>query len=229
MTQNRELLVDYEEFDNPQKVCLGDGRTVEAFAKGNIHFTMVFRMSKPKKITMHNVLYVPKLACNLFSVRAAAAKGNTVKFGNMSCWIRDRNRKPLGMGSLADKLYYFDCENITQEHVAAASRSRIRNKADLWHQQLGHLNQHQLKEIVSWELVKGVEIPKSMGISFCEKCVEGNMSRKTFKSVGENRSTRRLQCVHSDVFGPMPTGSIGGRRYLLLSSMITQDVVSCTS
>ena len=27
------------------------------------------------------VLYVPRLACNLFSVRAAAAKGNTVKFG----------------------------------------------------------------------------------------------------------------------------------------------------
>ena len=74
MTQKRELLVDYEEFDKPQKVCLGDSRTMEAFAKGNSHFTMVFKMSKPKKVTMHNVLYVPKLACNLFSVRAAAAK-----------------------------------------------------------------------------------------------------------------------------------------------------------
>ena len=50
MTQKRELLVDYEEFDKPQKVCLGDGCTVEAFAKGNIHFTMVFKMSKPKRL-----------------------------------------------------------------------------------------------------------------------------------------------------------------------------------
>ena len=82
MTQKRERLVDYEEFDKAQKVCLGDSRTVQAFAKGNAHFTMVFKMSKAKKITMHNVLYVPKLGCNLFSMRAAAAKGNTVNFGN---------------------------------------------------------------------------------------------------------------------------------------------------
>ena len=69
--------------------------------------------------------------------------------------------------------------------------------------------------MVSEKLVKGVEIPKSKGISFCEKCVERKMSRKTFKSVGEIRSTRRLQRVHSDVCGPMPTGSIGGRRYFV--------------
>ena len=120
MTQKRELLVDYEEFDKLHKVCLGDGRTVEAFGRGNIHFTIVFKMSKPKKVTMHNV---PKLACNLFSVRAAAANRNTVKFGNTRCWIRDRNGKLLGMGSLADKLYYLDCKIITQEHVAVASVS----------------------------------------------------------------------------------------------------------
>ena len=69
--------------------------------------------------------------------------------------------------------------------------------------------------MVSQKLVKGVEIPKSKGISFCEKCVERKMSRKTFKSVGEIRLTRRLQRVHSDVCGPMPTGSIGGRRYFV--------------
>ena len=80
MTQKRELLVDYEEFDKNKNVCKGDGRTVEAFGKESIHFIMVFRMSRPKNVTMHNGLYVPKLACNLFSVRTAAAKGNNVKF-----------------------------------------------------------------------------------------------------------------------------------------------------
>ena len=72
---------------------------------------------------MHDALYVPKLACKLFSVRAAADKGNTVKFGNTSCWIHDRNGKLLGMGSLANKLYYLDCKTITQEHAATASGS----------------------------------------------------------------------------------------------------------
>ena len=55
----------------------------------------------------------------------------------------------------------------------------------------------------------------SMGISFCQKCVEGKMSRKPFKSLVEIRLTRRLQHVYSDVCGPMATDSIGGRRYIV--------------
>lgn len=178
--------------------------------KRNVHFTMFFRLSESKKVTMCNALYVPKLACNLFSVRSAATKGNMVKFGETKCWIRDGNGKLLGMGSLVDKLYYLDC---SLESIAVAAGSRIRNKSDLWHQRLGHLNEQQLRLMVNQDLVKGMEIPKSAGISFCEKCVEGKMSRKPFNSLGEIRSTRRLQCVHSDVCGPMPTESIGGRRY----------------
>ena len=54
---------------------------------------------------MHDVLYVSKLTCNLFSVRAAAGKGNIVKFGRSRCWIRDEAGKLYGMGSLVDKLY----------------------------------------------------------------------------------------------------------------------------
>ena len=59
MTQSRQLLVDYEEFDKPQKVCLEDGRTVEAFGRGNINLRMVFKISDPKKVTMCNGLSWP--------------------------------------------------------------------------------------------------------------------------------------------------------------------------
>ena len=212
MTQRRELLIDYNEFETPQKVCMGDGRTVEAFGKGNINLIMKFQISKPKRVVMYNVLYIPKLACNLFSVRAAANRGNTIKFGKTNCHIRDSNGKLVGMGSLADKLYYLKCEAIIQEQ---ASVSVTKGKADLWHQRLGHLNEQQLREMTNHGLVKGMEIPKSAGLSFCEECVESKMSRKPFKSIGEIRSVRKLQCVHSDVCGPMPTDSIGGKKYFV--------------
>ena len=38
-------------------------------------------LSESKRARLINVLYVPKLACNLFSVRAAASTGKTVKCG----------------------------------------------------------------------------------------------------------------------------------------------------
>ena len=130
---------------------------------------------------MQNALYVPKLTCSLFSVRATVMKGNTVKFENGSCLIYDRNRTMLGTGSLLDKLYYLKCESVTQVSIAIATGSKVEDQIDLWHQRLGYLNEVQLKEMVSQDLMKGVNIPKSTRISLCEKCVEG----KCLKSVGE--------------------------------------------
>ena len=67
-----------------------------------------------------------------FSVRAAAAKGNSVKFSHSKCWIRERNGKLRGMGSLVDKIYHLNCEPATKEKVSAALEER--SDADLWHQ-----------------------------------------------------------------------------------------------
>ena len=71
-------------------------------------------------------------------------------------------------------------------------------------------SRHCSKEIGNWN-----KISKASKLSFCEGCVEGKMHRAPFKPVGEIRSTRKLQLVHSDVCGPMPTESIGGRRYFV--------------
>ena len=215
MTQRKELLVNYEEFDKPQKVSMGDGHMVEACGKRDIQFKMILENDRLKTVTMRGTLYVPKLTCSLFSVRATVMKGNTVKFENGSCLIYDKNVILLGTGSLVDKLYYLNIESVAQESIAIATESEVENKADLWHQRLGHLNEIQFREMASHDSVKGVNIPKSTRTSFCEKCVEGKMSKKPFKSVGEIRSVRKLQCVHSDVCGPMPTQSIVGNKYFV--------------
>ena len=78
---------------------------------------MLFKVSEPKQAVMYNILYVPQLACNLFSVRTAASKGNTIKLGHSKCWIRDRNGKLRGMGSLVDKMYQLDCQPVSMECV----------------------------------------------------------------------------------------------------------------
>ena len=174
---------------------------------------------------MRGVLYVPKLTCNLFSVRAAVSKGNTVRFRNSICWIKDRKGKLIGMGSLVDdKLYKLDCEPVVQVQQYASPACRKGNSANLWHRRLGHLGKQQMRELVSKELVRGVTISKSDELLFCESCIEGKMHRKSFESVGGIRSTRKLQCIHSDVCGPMPTESLGRKRYFL---SFTDDYSRC--
>ena len=215
MTRERELLIDYEEFGTPHKVSLGDGHVVDALGAGNVHLKMLFKVSQPKMNVMYKVLYVPELTCNLFSVRAAAAKGNTVNFGLAKCWIRDKWGGLRGMGVLKGKVYELECECVVQVHEQASIMSEGDRSADLWHQRLGHVGEQQLREMVVKEIVKGVKIPKSSQLLFCEGCVEGKMKRKPFQSVGEIRSTRRLERIHSDVCGSMPVESIGRKRYFV--------------
>ena len=61
MTKEKKLLTDYREFKKPEKVGLGDDRSVEAVGVGNVN------LSNPKKAVLQQVLYVTKLICNLFS------------------------------------------------------------------------------------------------------------------------------------------------------------------
>ena len=98
MTNQRACLVNYQEFGNPQQVKLGDGRTVDALGVGNIQLEMIFKVSAPKHVMMYNVLFVPKLAGNLFSVGAAVEKGHIVQFGHTRVWIRGSNGQLYGMG-----------------------------------------------------------------------------------------------------------------------------------
>ena len=158
MTQTKELLSDYKELDRPETVKLGDGNTVEAVGVGNVHLNMLFDDSKPKKATMYHVLYVPKLTCNLFSIRAAALRGNTVKFGATKCWIQDDKGYTRGVGSLVNKLYQLDSEPVLNEQVTVATDHGTENCIDQWHRRLGHLSEQTLQEMASKKLVRGLTI-----------------------------------------------------------------------
>lgn len=83
MTFERDVLYNYREF---QTFGLGDGRTVKAIGAGKVK--IIAQLYCGKKIVgwMTDILYVPKLTNNLFSVHAAASKGNVI-FGHKYYWI----------------------------------------------------------------------------------------------------------------------------------------------
>ena len=201
MTKEKHVLINFQEFEDPENVALGDGRVVKALGSGRVQMNMLFPGTEAKKAVL---LYVTKLTCNLFSVRAAVAKGNAVEFGPNKCCIWDENGKLRGKGSLTDKLYQLDCQVVSSGYASVAQ-----SRSDLWHQCLGHVHESRLKKCVQNECVQGFDIERITELSFCEGCLAGKMCRKPFPTVGRIWSTRKLQLVYSDVCGPMQTQSIG--------------------
>ena len=109
------------------------------------------------------------------------------------------------MGTLEKTLYYLDCEAIVYHSSSVA--------ADTWHQPLAHAGSDIIRKINCNKAVIRGMIPSDDG-KLCEACLEGKMSRKPFKTVGEIRSKRKLQLVHSDACS-MEVDSIGGSRYFV--------------
>ena len=77
------------------------------------------------------------------------------------------------------------------------------------------MNNKRLKETIEKNLVIGAKVKKCETQSFCEGCVKGKIHKKPFKPIGEIRTERKLQLVHSDVCGPMQNMSNGGNRYFV--------------
>ena len=82
---------------------------------------MKLKEGEPKKCAFNRMLYVPELACNLFSIRAAVAKGNSGK-SRSKCWIQNPSGNPCGTGLLVGKLYQLDCEPVSAEHASVAHK-----------------------------------------------------------------------------------------------------------
>ena len=79
MTYNRSLFKDYTEFDKSQKVVLRDGHLLDADGIGKFKVCTMVSRSKSATRTMHDVLHIPAMNVNLFSMRAAATHGIIVQ------------------------------------------------------------------------------------------------------------------------------------------------------
>uniref|UniRef100_A0A2N9E5R8 Integrase catalytic domain-containing protein n=1 Tax=Fagus sylvatica TaxID=28930 RepID=A0A2N9E5R8_FAGSY len=88
-------------------------------------------------------------------------------------------------------------------HTSATDAS-----SKLWHSRLGHPQQIVLQHV----LHKHLSLPVSPNNSVCSHCLAGKMHQLPFpKSV--SITSRPLEIVHSDVWGPAPITSNNGTRY----------------
>ena len=202
MTANRYLLVNYCQFSEPEPVAVGDGRFVNAYGYGQVDFTMIVRnkVKYQQKSNLPKVLYVPKLAKNLFSARSAASKGKVVQFGLTLCRIKNSN------------MYRLNCK-VDKPGNQASVANETATKLNPWYQRMAHLNYGQMKTMPSKELNTGSDIPGTGKLSFCDPCPEGKAQRAPFKPVSLYPVNKKVRVAHSDFAGPMKNESFVSAKY----------------
>ena len=109
----------------------------------------------------------------------------------------------------SNNLYYYQCGVVTGVTAAVASEDDKETEATrLWHMHLRHAGEKSLQTLAKQGLLKGTKMGK------LEHCVLGKQRRVKFDTVIHNIKGI-LDRVHSDVWGPTKTPSIGSQQYFV--------------
>jgi len=158
-----------------------------------------------------DVQYVPKLKKNLISLGALEIKGLVVI---MRDGILKATSGALVMmnGVRRNNLYYYQRSTVVGTSTATTSSTKKDVEATkLWHMRLVHDGEKSLQILAKQGLLKGT---KTCKLEFCEHCVLGKQQRVKF-GTAIHYTKDILDYVHSDVWGPAKTPSIGSRHYFV--------------
>jgi len=90
----------------------------------------------------------------------------------------------------------------------------IRN--GLWHRRLGHANWRLISKLSKLQLVRGLPDIDYHSDALCGACQKGKIVKTSFNSKDIVSTSRPLELLHIDLFGPVSTASLYGSKYGLV-------------
>lgn len=213
MTPYRNLITDYKEFTTPGEIVLGDGKLTEARGEGSIYFTSGMFSGELKE-----VLRVPGLTKNLFSVSRAMAQNCEVRFANEPeevHFLKDGQVKLIGHRGLLS-LFILNLQvRIRKANTVAGALLGAPLKE--WHRRFAHANENSIRQLISKEAVTGLKI-QALSYPNCKECVAGKICRAHHPTKSDIVASANTAVLCIDTVGPMSTPSIGGARYFVLAT-----------
>jgi transposase InsO family protein len=211
VTNRRDIFRTFE-MTNSVQVKTANGESAPAVGNGTVDIETLVKGKWLKK-TLTNVLYVPNIAKNLFSVLAAHDKNEASKFISRpeSCLLIVNGQLVLhGTRQVGHGLYKVALRTVIPEKPEEVNMMSNDDLLQLHHERMGHQSKRHIKEVIKEEFGIKVEVDHDT----CEGCMYGKAHRLKFGT--RERATAPGQLMHADVCGPFETNSAKGYRYFVL-------------
>lgn len=206
MTGYKHLFTELEEISGGN-VSFGDASKVEVKGRGKIQFLQ----KNGQEGAIEDVYYVPNMKANIISMGQLLEKGYTVDMRDRIMNLKDRKGRSVAQVQMArNRMFKLDLRKVSHKCLNVD----VTDKSLLWHMRFGHLNFGGLAELTKKNMVHGLpemNYPKQ----FCEGCVLGKHTRKSFQKKAKYRAKEPLETVHTDICGPITPSSFSGRRYFM--------------
>ena len=204
MTGDRAMFSTLKSKDGGH-VSFGDNSKGNIIDEGSI--------GKTSSPIIENVLLVEGLKHNLLSISQMCDKDNHVTFEKSHYTIKNSAKnKVLFVGYRHENVYIFDLHSLSPNHDIKCL-SAMNKSGWLWHRRLGHAHMDLLSKLSKLDLVVGLPKIDFEKDRLCDACQQGKQSRVSFKSKNIIFTSRPLQLLHIDLFGPSRTLSLGSKSY----------------
>nr|GEZ76762.1 retrovirus-related Pol polyprotein from transposon TNT 1-94 [Tanacetum cinerariifolium] len=192
--------------------------TYKAYNEGNVIFCSNLRgniigkgMISNDFLKIDNAEHVDNLGFNLLSIGQIYDNKCRVTFSEHDSEITKDN-KVIGGGIRKKGLYVMKLENKPKDQICLTA---IDENYTLWHRRLGHVNMRLIQSFASKELVRN--LPKlKFDQHFFDPCKIGKQDHASHKAKNIVLTTRCLELLHMDLFGPSAKRSYGGNHYTLV-------------
>ncbi|GJZ16017.1 retrovirus-related pol polyprotein from transposon TNT 1-94 [Tanacetum coccineum] len=129
--------------------------------------------------------------------------------------------KVIGRGIRKKGLYVMKLGNKPKDQICLTT---IDENFTLWHRRLGHVNMRLIQSLAFKELVRN--LPKlKFDQHYCDACKIRKQAHASHKAKNVASTTRCLELLHMNLFGPSAVRSYGGNRYTLV---IVDDILCLT-
>jgi hypothetical protein len=195
----RNLNLQYEEYTGQEQVKVGNGQVL------NIAHIGASNLLQKHHLRLPNMLHVPQLTKNLFSVHKLAHDNNAIlEFHSDLFCVKDQATGTILLqGKSKDGLY--PLIPSATNHSSPAAYIGERTSTDQWHKRLGHPSTRIVQQVTSH-----FKLPVSsnkLSTSVCNACQLGKSHCLPFSS-SPSVSNFPIELVFCDVWGPSPTLSV---------------------
>ena len=162
--------------------------------------------------SLSNVLLVNSLSYNLLSVSQLCKLGYNCLFTDEDVTVFRRDDSSVAFkGKLKGDLYLvdFDVDRVNPEACLIAKSSM----GWLWHRRLAHVGMRNLATLLKGEHIIGLTNVTFEKDRVCSACQAGKQVGNPHPIKNIMTTTRPLELLHMDLFGPVAYISIGGNKY----------------
>ncbi|KAK1681111.1 hypothetical protein QYE76_041959 [Lolium multiflorum] len=125
------------------------------------------------------------------------------------------NLKLVLVGYVENNLYVVDLSKESPSPSTCLMAAK-HDEGWLWHRRLGHVNMRNLKQLLKGEHIVGLTDISFEKDRVCSACVAGKQLKKKHPIKSIVTTSRPLELLHLDLFGPSHYDTLGGSKYGLV-------------